>query len=231
MFQLEIRQKKKTTRCVTAAFIMDTEEGSACFQLSGVSPFHQKAVVQRRVWISPGNALISEGTAQPTWGVSSLHDTSCLLTEEPTFSDSHGNHFHSRYARMNSGHHTMSSVLSALMARSDCLLCSDTPSNEKQGAVIQRWNKIDARRLWSAATSANVLWNSVSMETSYRHHRPLTSSFIIQTNEGLSVTMRPMWYCSLLRRPNVTRSGSSMIGDTHTGGGKEVSQRSCTLTC
>lgn len=83
---------------------------------------------------------------------------------------------------------------------------------KKQGAVIQRWNKIDARRLWPVATSANVLWNYVSMETSYRHHRPLTSSFIIQTNKG------PLWFSSLPRRPNVTQSGSLMIGDTHTWG-------------
>lgn len=132
VFQLEIRhKKKKNTRCVTATFIMDTEEGSTCFLLSGVSPFNQKAVLQWRVWISPGDALISEGTTLPALGVSSLHATSCLLTEEPTFSDSHRKHFHSRYARMNSGHDTMSSVLSALMERSDCLLCSDTPSNEK----------------------------------------------------------------------------------------------------
>lgn len=40
-----------------------------------------------------------------------------------------------------------------------------------------------------ATTSANLLWDYVSMETIHRHSRPLTSSFIIQTGGGGCFTM------------------------------------------
>lgn len=120
-----------------------------------------------------------------------------------------------------------------------CLLCSMThpvmksiglwfTANTKSAPEATFFFSFLLRRV--SATSANVFWDPVSMETSYRHNRPLTSPFITGANRGEWFNMQPLWFNFLPREQNVTQSGSLVISDRYkTQNRRTVSLRGCTL--
>lgn len=126
---------------------------------------------------------------------------------------------------------TQHKVLCLIREWSNCPLYSDTPSYESKGLWFSVKTK-QAPQGYSCFLSGVckcVVELCFHGNLIYTHHRPLTSSCIIQTNGGLSFTMWPPWFHFPPRGQSVTHSGSVMIGDTQPD--KAVSQRSCTLTC